>query len=82
MKRLGTSFRMDSLNSTIAPDSEGDMAWTIGDHGFDMILSTYVPRILEANVAEIVDGLLSENDAQRADIEHWAIHPGGRGHSG
>ncbi|HAY37169.1 MAG TPA: type III polyketide synthase [Bacteroidetes bacterium] len=74
----GTSFRMDSLNSTIAPDSEGDMAWTIGDHGFDMILSTYVPRILEANVAEIVDGLLSENDAQRADIEHWAIHPGGR----
>lgn len=72
------ALMIDSFSSMLAPDSEGDMAWTIGDHGFDMVLSTYVPRILEANVAAIVDGLLQESGLARADIDHWAIHPGGR----
>lgn len=73
-----TALRIDTFASTIAPDSESDMAWTIGDHGFDMVLSTYVPRILEANVANIVDSLLADNDLSRSDIQRWAIHPGGR----
>jgi len=73
-----TSLEIDCFASTVAPDSEGDMAWTIGDHGFDMVLSTYVPRILEANVAAIVDELLGSNHLSRSDVQHWAIHPGGR----
>ena len=72
------TLRLDFLESVVAPDSEGDMAWTIGDKGFDMVLSTYVPRILEANVAEIVDGLLVKSKMKREDVSHWAIHPGGR----
>lgn len=73
-----SALRIESLLSTIAPDSEGDMAWTIGDHGFDMVLSTYVPRILEANVDSIVNALLDESSLSFEDIDHWAIHPGGR----
>jgi len=72
------TLRLDFLESVVAPDSEGDMAWTIGDKGFDMVLSTYVPRILEAHVDEIVDGLLKKGGTNRGDISHWAIHPGGR----
>jgi len=72
------SLRIEALLSTIAPDSEGDMAWTIGDHGFDMVLSTYVPRILGANVSSIVESLLQKSERSFRDINHWAIHPGGR----
>lgn len=72
------ALQIESLLSTIAPDSEGDMAWTIGDHGFDMVLSTCVPRILEANISSIVDTLLDEGGLSFEEIDHWAIHPGGR----
>jgi len=72
------AFRIDALDSTIAPDSEEDMAWTIGDRGFKMVLSTYVPKILEANIRGVVDPVLGKADLERDDITHWAVHPGGR----
>lgn len=74
----GAAFRFTSMDSTIAPDSEEDMAWTIGDRGFKMVLSTYVPKILEANVAGVVDPVLERANWTRDDVSHWAIHPGGR----
>lgn len=76
--KSANALRLDFFSSTVAPESEGDMAWTIGDHGFDMVLSTYVPRILEANVSEIVDSLLARHGHARSDVNRWAIHPGGR----
>ena len=54
------------------------MAWSIGDSGFDMVLSTYVPRIIEANLREAVQPLLNSYNIQLSDINHWPIHPGGR----
>jgi len=74
----GTAFRFVSMDSTIAPDSEEDMAWTIGDRGFKMVLSTYVPKILEANIEGVIDPVLGKSGLNRDDITHWAIHPGGR----
>jgi predicted naringenin-chalcone synthase len=71
-------LRLDAFATSISPDSEEDMAWSIGDHGFDMVLSTYVPRILQAQVPSIVDGLLTETGHQRTDVDHWAVHPGGK----
>lgn len=75
---IATSFRLDSFATTISPDTQGDMAWKIGDHGFDMVLSTYVPRILESSVPGIVDELLAGTGRHRGDVNHWAIHPGGK----
>ena len=72
------AFRVNALDSTIAPDSEEDMAWTIGDLGFKMVLSTYVPKILEANIGGVVDPVLENAGLNRDDITHWAVHPGGR----
>lgn len=68
------------------------MAWTIGDNGFDMVLSTYVPDILEANLSELLAGIGVAHPAgggdQQAgrgsdrregqDVDIWAVHPGGR----
>ncbi|NNF03035.1 MAG: type III polyketide synthase, partial [Rhodothermales bacterium] len=71
-------MRIEGLASVIAPDSEDDMAWTIGDTGFDMVLSTGVPNVLREHIADAVDDHLSGLGLSRADIETWAIHPGGR----
>lgn len=64
--------------TTLTDDSEREMAWTIGDHGFDMVLSSYVPRVLEAEVEGAVAPLLHAGGVTRDEVAHWAVHPGGR----
>lgn len=72
------ALEMRGFATTLTPTGEQDMAWTIGDTGFDMVLSSYVPDIIESNIREATMPLL-ETLAQGQDaIDHWAIHPGGR----
>ncbi|MDA0379419.1 MAG: type III polyketide synthase [Bacteroidetes bacterium] len=73
-----SGLRLMAMDTAVAPDSETDMAWTIGDRGFKMVLSTYVPRILEASMAGVVDPVLARSGWSREDVDHWAVHPGGR----
>lgn len=74
----GTGFRLDQFANSIAENSEKDMTWTIGDTGFDMVLSTYVPDIIKSNLKAAVLPLFDNFDKKLDDIHHWAIHPGGR----
>lgn len=76
--RTGTAVEIVSSTTRIAPDSEDHMAWRIGDRGFEMTLSTYVPKILGMHIGDLVDGLLHDAGYSRHDIAHWWIHPGGR----
>lgn len=75
-------LELDAFETALVSEGENDMAWTIGDQGFDMVLSTYVPRILEQNVAEILKPLLARDPllegVEAMTIDRWAIHPGGR----
>ncbi|GEP25944.1 type III polyketide synthase [Cryobacterium levicorallinum] len=41
---------LDLFETVITPVGEGDMAWKIGDEGFEMILSTYVPHIIDEHI--------------------------------
>jgi predicted naringenin-chalcone synthase len=61
-----------------APESEEDMAWSIGQNGFDMKLSVYVPRIIERNIADLIDAAMESSGLSRDAVEIWALHPGGR----
>jgi predicted naringenin-chalcone synthase len=78
------ALRLDYFETTLTPVGigEAEMAWTIGDQGFEMVLSTYVPSIIETHIEGALAPLLArESELQgRAanEIEHWAIHPGGR----
>lgn len=74
----GAALRADTFATAITPTGEEDMAWTVGDTGFDIVLSTYVPDILESNIASTVEPLLAQSDLCKSDITHWAVHPGGR----
>lgn len=74
----GPAFKLNQFSTSIAEGSEKDMAWSIGDTGFEMVLSTYVPGIIKANLATAIQPLLDDYQLDRQDISHWAIHPGGR----
>ena len=67
---------LDALGTTLSDEGEADMAWTIGDLGFDMVLSRYVPRILGSSLPAAVPSLLGL--VEPAAVDRWAIHPGGR----
>ena len=44
------ALNLDLFETVITPVGEGDMAWKIGDEGFEMILSTYVPHIIDEHI--------------------------------
>ena len=69
---------LDSFNSQILPESEDDMAWSVGNTGFAMKLSAYVPRIINENLSEILNRILAKADKSRDEIDIWAVHPGGK----
>ena len=73
-----TALLLERFETTLTPTGEEDMAWTIGDSGFVMRLSTYVPEILHTNIADAMVPLLSASHLRKEDVAHWAIHPGGR----
>jgi predicted naringenin-chalcone synthase len=50
----------------------------VGDHGFDIVLSSYVPKILGAGIRDVMAPLLGGQGLEEADIAWWAVHPGGR----
>jgi len=76
------ALRLDAFETVITPVGEGDMAWTIGDEGFEMVLSSYVPQIIDEHITAALEPLFAHEPGrheQPADsIRDWAIHPGGR----
>lgn len=75
-------LELDAFETTLTPVGESDMAWTIGDQGFEMVLSRYVPAIIGEHIDSALAPLLmgDPNLAGRpaSAIDLWAIHPGGR----
>lgn len=81
------AFDLDGFATRVTPVGEGDMAWKIGDHGFEMVLSNAVPAIIDDHITGALEPLFAREPALAAAlsgdtasdaIEHWAIHPGGR----
>jgi predicted naringenin-chalcone synthase len=81
------AFELDRFETRITPVGEGDMAWKIGDHGFEMVLSNAIPAIIDDHITGALEPLFSTEPALAAAlaadtaseaVEHWAIHPGGR----
>jgi predicted naringenin-chalcone synthase len=72
-------LRIDAFATTVIQEGVADMAWNIGDEGFEMVLSTAVPRLIEQHVAEAVAPVLAAIEvSSAAEVPLWAVHPGGR----
>ncbi len=74
----GPALRLDAFVDDVAPEGASDMAWTIGDHGFEMVLSSYVPSIVGEKASGALRPLLERSGTDLADVRRWAVHPGGR----
>lgn len=72
------SFKVNQFASSLVKKGEKDMAWTIGDSGFDMVLSTYVPDIIRDNLQPAIQPLYKQYETSSKQIDYWAVHPGGR----
>ncbi|WP_026531578.1 type III polyketide synthase [Arthrobacter sp. H41] len=78
----GPALSLDHFETVLTPVGEESMAWNIGDEGFEMVLGTYVPHIIDEHIVGALEPLLAHDETLRGrayrDIEHWGIHPGGR----
>jgi predicted naringenin-chalcone synthase len=70
-------WKVQATGSMLMPGSEDAMTWRIGDHGFRMTLSARVPGLIEANLRDWLTEWLGDQGLGLADIESWAVHPGG-----
>jgi len=72
------ALALEGHATAITREGGDEMAWTIGDTGFDMTLTAYVPRVLEAEAAEALAPLFASAGVSPDEIRWWAVHPGGR----
>ncbi|MEX0769953.1 MAG: type III polyketide synthase [Balneolaceae bacterium] len=71
-------FQINRFASAITDEGEKDMAWTIGDTGFNMVLSSYIPDIISRNLNDFLDPVMKQHGLTLDQIQRWAVHPGGR----
>jgi prepilin-type processing-associated H-X9-DG protein len=71
-------LKAETFHSDLSTGGEQAMAWTIGDVGFEMKLSAYVPAIIREGIQKLTTSLLKKTSKKLSDIRYIAIHPGGK----
>jgi len=71
-------LKLEEFHSDLAPEGASDMAWTIGDLGFEMKLTSYIPDLIKKGISDLTDSLLKKVSVNLGDIRYFAIHPGGK----
>lgn len=69
---------LEGFHSDLARQGHKDMAWHIGDLGFEMRLSAYVPEIIRQQADGLVKQLLRRFHIDIPSVEYFAVHPGGK----
>lgn len=59
-------------------DSAKYMGWKIGNNGFEMMLSSELPKIILNYASPTAKEILTKRGIDISKIKHWALHPGGR----
>jgi predicted naringenin-chalcone synthase len=73
------ALALEAAHCALEPAGQAEMAWHIGDSGFEMTLSSYVPDLIRQGIGQLTEGLLRALGLQLpADVAHFAVHPGGR----
>jgi predicted naringenin-chalcone synthase len=70
----GDVFEIEEFLTDIKPETESEMVWQIGNHGFVLRLSPKIPEHLAKTAPVALKKLLGNSAWPR----FWAIHPGGK----
>jgi predicted naringenin-chalcone synthase len=73
----GGAWQVAATGSCLFPDCAYAMTWDVGDHGFEMTLSTRVPRLLADHLRPWLERWLRQHGLTVEGVASWAIHPGG-----
>ena len=76
--RKGLNLKPLSFFCDLSTGGEQEMAWTIGDVGFEMRLSSYVPDVIRSGIKQLTTSLLKKISNDLSDVSYFAIHPGGK----
>ncbi|HLT66658.1 MAG TPA: type III polyketide synthase [Microbacterium sp.] len=71
-------LEIGEFSTAITSEGEADMDWSIGDHGFEMVLTAQVPRIIGREIGGVASAMLGEGVDPVSAVDAWAVHPGGR----
>lgn len=80
---------LEQFYCDLAPEGQQDMAWHIGNSGFEMRLSSYVPKIIKKEIRQVTHRLLQHlayadgeeyalPSSLNSPADYYAIHPGGK----
>ncbi len=72
------AYKLGKFGSTLLPAKERAMTWTLGNQGFKMSLSSFLPGLLGANIQPAIEPLLESQHLAKGDVDNWAVHPGGK----
>jgi predicted naringenin-chalcone synthase len=67
-----------STHSHLFANSAEFMGWKIGNTGFEMMLSSELPRIILEEAVPVLHGIMKRRGIEAQSIRHWVLHPGGR----
>ncbi|MCX6169444.1 MAG: type III polyketide synthase [Ignavibacteriales bacterium] len=73
-----SKLKLLKTNSILFKNSSNYMGWKIGDFGFEMILSSELPKIILEEAVPALIKIFDNWGIKQNDIKHWALHPGGR----
>ena len=77
-ERQGLQLSFENFYCDLAYEGIEDMAWKVGDRGFEMRLSSYIPGFVKGGIKNLTDKLLLNFREQLSGSLLYAIHPGGR----
>jgi predicted naringenin-chalcone synthase len=66
-----------ATGSVVIPDSMDSMSWKVGDHGFEMLLTSDVGDKIEAALNQWLVQWLDTHGYAMNEIDFWGVHPGG-----
>ena len=66
-----------ATRSVLYPDTEHIMGWRVSEKGFQLVLSSELPRLIETHLCGDVDAFLGEHGLRREDVDYWIAHTGG-----
>lgn len=68
------AYRIDGFHGGTLPEGESSMAWSIGNRGFDLVLSSYVPKVIGAEIGAMLERI----GVDLTGVDRYAVHPGGK----
>jgi len=76
--RQGVNLNPISFYNDLFTEGKNEMAWGVGDQGFEMRLSTYVPEIIRNGIHALTTKLLRQSQLTLDAVDYYAVHPGGK----